>query len=301
MQIRYPPAHMESYSVPKDFFKEELSLELTDMTDMREGTVSLDDNFGRDAGGLNSDYLPLWQHFIRNYWPELYDTRNLARRGNGLSEEDLLDGTVSLGEADGVIRQVFEDLLDEFEGNDQTFNYTDENNNSISSFLLNNYGEDAKNFYLDINGVEIFPPQQRLEIWESFLRTSEVGQKRYNIFVWIWTKLLTTFQKIQLGTLNKAVAQRWMNKAQLKAIEEMQEIKDGFQMQRSGEDYGRIHKNQVLNQEIDIVRGERSSVQRRSSAKSQESGAYQQKVSETNNFLKTVFEQLESALRSILK
>lgn len=304
MQLRFPPPNPTAFSVPQELFEQGLPLS---QNSMLIGETAGADGF-RKSEAKAKDYHNLWEHLLLHYWPELYDTHQVL----GREDFSKLEDEVSYGDANASIRNLFKDLLDEFEGKstsmeDELSLYNSYVNNPSANasynmpFIFGYYGEAAAQFYSESKGIPVFPSEQRVSAWESFLRTQEIGERRYNIFLWVWDFLLKVLTKMQHGTLNKAMAQKWMNTAQKKAIEEMADIKDSFEKQRSSEDYGRVHTNQILNQQIDIIRGERSNVQRMSSAKSQDVSAYQQKTAETNTFLRTMIEQLESALRSVLK
>ncbi|MFT4553639.1 MAG: hypothetical protein ACI9S8_002280 [Chlamydiales bacterium] len=277
--LTFPPHNPQAYDVAPHIFLQGLDLEVDDMT----GGAPMNRR-GKGSG----EYHDLWKHLLRSYWTEIYDQTTL-KTVEGLKLDPNTD--VSPGNALHGVREIWEKLLKGFEGNDPKI--TDATN----SFLTKHFGGSADNFYDD----KYFSKTDRVKIFESYLRTQEIGRKRYNIFLWVWDFLLQVMQKIQVGALNKTLAQRWMNQAQKNAVEGMTGISKEFVKQKSGEDYNTIHLNQVLNQRLDIIRGEKGAVTRASSIKSQEAGAYLQKYSETNTFLKSMIDQLESALRATMK
>ena len=281
--LSFPPPNPQAYEVAPHIFTQGLDLNVEDMTN---GAT-----MNRRGKGAE-EYHPLWKHLLRSYWTEIYD--NVSIQTN-LGIKINPDDPVSEGEALLGVRKVWDDLLADFEGTNIGTN--DLISNETGSFLATNFGTAANNFYDDA----YFSKSDRISIFESFLRTQEIGRKRYNIFLWVWDFLLKVMQKIQVGALNKTLAQRWMNEAQKTAVADMGGISKKFSQQKSGEDFSTIHINQVLNQELDIIRGERGAVTRAASIKSQEVGAYLQKYSETNTFLKSMIEQLESALRATMK
>lgn len=281
--LSFPPHNPNAYEVPSYIFENGLDLDVGDMNE-----IDL-----RTRIGSTTQYHALWKHLLRSYWTEIYDKTSLKTLLNvdlNSSTDDQID---SQSEVLPGIQEVFLKLINDFEGSITTGNLAD----NESSFLTKNFGTEANNFYNDGH----FTEADRVSIFESFLRTQEVGRRRYNIFLWVWDFLLKVMQKIQIGVVNKTLAQRWMNQAQKDAVTDMGKIATQFKKQKSGEDFKTIHLNQVLNQKLDIIRGEKGAVTRASSIKSQESGSYLQKYSETNTFLKTMIEQLESALRATMK
>jgi len=270
MEHRFPPpiSVRKAFGIPEEFYDKGLP------RGKEYSAVS-----GKSQ--YDDDYAEFWDHLVKNYWSELFQADQIVANNPGLT----IDGNVTYGMALYYGQKKFQDLVDEFE----------------NGFLESANGIDPEKFYLRTNNKESFSSDLRLRFWDAFLRNSEIGQRRYNVFIWVWQKLFLIFQEIQKGMIHKATAQSWMNNAQKRAVERINNAAKWLKEQDDSEDFGTIHNNQSANQKIDVIKGERSNVQRTASAKSQELSSIQQKMGETNTFLKTMIEQLESALRSVAR
>lgn len=272
MEHRFPPplSVRQAFGVHDDFFEKGLPLGETYSQVNGNSTVP-------------SDYTAFWDHLLKNYWSELFQTDQIIADNPALT----IDGSVSYDMALYYGQQKFQKLITEFE----------------NDFLTVALGEEqAANFYQRADGnIDLVSQDLRLRFWDAFLRNNEIGRRRYNVFLWVWEQLFLIFKEIQAGMIHKATAQSWMNTAQKRAVERINKAADWLEEQDDTEDFATIHNNQSANQKIDVIKGERSNVQRTASAKSQELSSIQQKVGETNTFLKTMIEQLESALRSVSK
>lgn len=271
MEHRFPPpiSVRKAFGIPEEFYDKGLP------RGKEYSAVS-----GKSPN--TDDYAEFWDHLVKNYWSELFQADQIVANNPGLT----IDGNVTYEMALYYGQKKFQELIEKFE----------------TDFLVKAIGpEDAGKFYVRTDNKETVSSDLRLRFWDAFLRNSEIGQRRYNVFIWVWQKLFLIFQEIQKGMIHKATAQSWMNTAQKRAVERINNAAKWLKEQDDTEDFGTIHNNQSANQKIDVIKGERSNVQRTASAKSQELSSIQQKMGETNTFLKTMIEQLESALRSVAR
>jgi hypothetical protein len=277
--IKFPPHNPDAYNVPQDLFKEPLrtSAEKAGLGDTSQILRSPDNGVVAKGDGTNGDYLNLWNHFVSNYWAEIYDVNLLKKRGGS---------PTNANSALTTVREVFKEHLYEFES-------------GSNGYLKSTKGVNATDFYKSTNGVPAYSDSEKTEFWEQFLRLKDVGRKRWNVILWVWGFLIKMLKTMQLSTLNKALAQRWMNDAQKVAVSDMDKVQ--FNQQRSAEDFEYMHKNQLASHGLDIIRGERGNVQRLSSAKATDTSATQQKAQEANTFLTSLIDTLQNVLRGVIK
>jgi len=286
MTLVFPPPNPQAFNInPFLFDRADITQDGTTIG-LPSSPVGLN-TISREGGGDPArNYDPLWSHLLNNYWSELYDNFSL-----GLILEPGVPAdkpaTEPISFANGLVKKQFETLLDEFE--------VSEFGNGTESFIKRKYGKEAADFYTD------FSTSQRLEVWEHFLRQTDLGMKRYNVFMYVWEILLQILFQMQITALNKAVGQQWIAVAQEKSIEEMEKLSDNFIQQTSSQDFGATHDNTVTNHLIDILRIERQVVQRRSSEMGQAISTALEKSSEMNTFVKALLDQLQGALRGVLR
>ncbi len=287
MTISFPPFNPGSYNVPEDLLfinnVPQTSLPKAEGDMLGVASSAIDPDFGASTG----DQLSLWGHLLDNYWSEVFDKTFLkgkreARIGSSSSE------ITKKEEALEEIRHVFKKLTDDF------LDYGD-------GHIKNNFGSKvAMDFFKNsASGTPLISIHERLKIWESYLRSTEIGHKRYNILLWTWEFLIQIMKTLQLSSINKAVAQRWMNEAQIKGVNEMAKVT--YQKQNDATDFGAQHHNQNANHKLDLIRGERSGVQRRSSEKSSDFSGLMSSSQDMNTFLTSLVDQLQSALRGIIR
>lgn len=264
--VPFPPFNPGAFDVPADLFNSEDNLPI------RDNRISIS---VPDSAASTNDLEKLWDHLLTTYWPELYDLNSLRiASGTGAAQQPTLLG------ANTIILNIFRTFVTDFEG----------------EFLKNNLGiTNPADFYDPSN----FSDQSRIEAWDGFVRVTDVGQKHFNVLLFVWDLILKILEKMQDSTINKTTSQRWMNEAQKKGVSKMAQFE--FKKQDDAEDFDTIHENQNITHDLDIVRGERSSVQRLSTEKSSDAGNSQERMQETNTFLALLIDQLGNALRSVVK
>ena len=296
--VNFPPDNQEAYNVPDRLFEDGLPLTLANMlgTTSNDATATYSEGLaGIQSDGLagtQGDYHNLWQHFLENYWTELFDQSSLKQHNaERASPIELTSGqNFTRNQSIEIVRDVFKKMVDEFEG-------AAIGNNT--NFLAKNFGITAGKFFETVNGFPTYSKDNRLEVWEAFLRNSEIGKKKWNIMIWAWEILLKLLGKLQITGVNKALSQRWMSQAQINSVTNMGNVT--FKQQRSAQDFDHMHHNQVANFKLDILRNDKSNVQRIAGQKSTEASSTQQKMSETNTFITGMIDQLEQALRGLIK
>lgn len=225
------------------------------------------------ANRTQSQLEKMWDHLLIYYWPELYNDTNLSIASGGPPPAQKTG-------AETVIQNfIFKELMDQFE----------------NDFLDGYVGISKSEFY----GNALFSDASKIDIWDGFIRTQEIGRKQYNVLLWIWELLINLLGTMQDSTVNKATAQRWMSEAQKQGVAKMAEKE--FRKQSDTDDFGAIHHNQTISHELDILRGERGGVQRLSSEKGTDAANAQQRMQENNTFIALLIDQLGTALRAIIK
>lgn len=287
MQLTFPPPNPNAFSMDQSLFANSRVPSLE--------TANRPDNIS-----THPDYLEFWNHFVRDYWSELYD-RNAAvdilqkaqDYGTGGGENNVDPEDVNAAKSLQAAKAAFKYLIEEFERGLNAAGTQEARPN----YLATVYGiTDVTNgFYNDNN----YSAQERLRVFKGFIKQSHIGQKRFSIYLWAWEFILKFMKKIQESAANAAIAQRWMSRAQLSAIGKMGSLT--YVKQNSAQDFNNIHANQLVGQKLDILRGMRGDVGKRSSTKQQEVSAAFQRYNETNTFLRAVVEQMEAALRNAMQ
>ena len=145
MAIQFPPHNPGAYNVPQDLFSEPLPLFNED--DFNLGGLS-------NRSGDKGDYASLWNHFIKTYWAEVFDN-------NTLKEQNSQRFVTSRSKAINISRVIFEEQIISFE----------------DDFIPKQYaGLSADAFYKN-NGSIRFSDSRRLNTWEEYLRSTEIGNE----------------------------------------------------------------------------------------------------------------------------